>query len=55
MAGVAATSPNPSILGLPGIFTLLEAGGNTTSQARLEKIATLLLGERPSLVVCLEY
>ena len=36
------------------IFTLLEAGPNTTPQARLELIVTLPLGERSSLVVCLE-
>ena len=39
MAGVAATAPDPSIPGLPGIFTLLKARANTSSNtsARLVK------------------
>ena len=54
MAGVATTAPGPSILGYPGIFTLLKSGSNTTPQERLERLATFPLGGRPQLVVCLE-
>ena len=54
MAGVAATAPDPSIPSFPVIFTLLEDGVNTTSRLWLKRLATLSLGERPPLVVCLE-
>ena len=54
LTGVVATSPNLSISGFPWVFTLLEDGENTTSQARLERLETLTLGDRPPLVVCLE-
>ena len=54
MDGVAATEPGRSIARLPGVFTLLEEGTHTTSQLRLERLATLPLGERSPLVVCFE-
>ena len=54
IAGVAATALDPSIPGFPFIFTLLEDGANTTPQLRLERLATLLLGESPPLMVCIE-
>ena len=54
MAGVAATSNNLSTPRLPGIFTLIEDGANTTPQSRLERLSTLPLEERPPLMVCLE-
>ena len=54
MAGVAATAPDPALAGFPAIFTLLEAGQNPTSNTRLDMIVTLLLGERPPLLVCLD-
>ena len=54
MDGVAATVPNPSVPGFPVIFTLLEDRANTTPRLRLERLATLPLGDRPPLVVCLE-
>ena len=54
MAGVAATSPNPSVPGFPGIFSLLEDEANTNPRSRLERLAILPLGEMPPLVVCLE-
>ena len=53
MAGVDATAQNPVLANFPDIFTLLEAGQNTTLQVRLELIINLPLGERPLLVVCL--
>ena len=52
MAGVAATVPELSAPRFPGIFSLLEDGANTTPNSRLERIATLPLGERPPLVMC---
>ena len=54
MEGVAATAPNPSVPGFPGIFTLLEYGANTTLKSLLESLATLLLEGSPPLMVCLE-
>ena len=54
MAGVAARSPDPSVPGFLSIFTLLEDGVNTTLQLWLERLANLLLGERPPLVECIE-
>ena len=51
MDGVAATAPNPSVPGFPGIFNLLEERANTTPQLRIHRLVTLQLGERPPLVV----
>ena len=44
----------PRVTGFLVIFALLEDGVNTTPQLRLERLATLPLGERPPLVVYLE-
>ena len=54
MAGVAATAPDPSVTIFLSIFALLEDGAHTTPRSQLERLATLLLGEKPPLVVCLE-
>ena len=54
MARLAVTTPNPSVPGFLGIFTLLEDGANTTPRSRIERLATFPLGERPPLMVCLE-
>ena len=53
MAGVAATAPDPIMAGFPGVFTLLKSRANTNPQARLERLSTLKLGDRPTLLVCL--
>ena len=45
---------NPSIPVFPDIFSLLEDGANTNPQSRMERLATLPLGERLPIVVCLE-
>ena len=55
MAGVLATSLDLALAGFLSIFTLLEARQDTTPQIRLERIVTLLLGERPPVLVCLDY
>ena len=47
-------APDPGIPGFLEMFTLLKAGSSTTPQPRLERLATLPLGERPPLVVRLE-
>ena len=54
MAGVSATAPNPRVPRFPGILALLEERAHTTPRLRLEILATLPLGERPLLVLCLE-
>ena len=54
MAGVVATSLDPSVPRFSVIFILLEDRANTTPQSRLERLATLPLGERLPLVLCLE-
>ena len=54
MAGVAATAPDPSVPGFPGIFALLEDGAHTTPQSRLERLATLPLGDKLPPVVYLK-
>ena len=54
VARVAATAPDLSLDGFPGILTLLKTRANTTPKARLECIITLPLGKRPQLVVCLK-
>ena len=54
MVGVAATAPDPSVPRFPGIFALLEEGAHTTPRSLLERLATLPLGERSPLMVCLE-
>ena len=35
VAGVAATTPDLSVLGFPGVFTFLKAGAHTTPQVRI--------------------
>ena len=54
MVGVVATTLDPIVPGFLGIFTLLEDGAHTTPHSWLKRLATLPLGERPLLVVCLE-
>ena len=54
IAGLASTTPDPSVPRFPGIFALLEDGANTTPCSRLEILANFPLGERPPLVVFLE-
>ena len=54
MAGVSETAPNPSVPGFLGIFAILEDGALTTPCSQLEILATLPLGDKPPLVVCLE-
>ena len=54
MAEVAETAPNPSVPGFLGIFAILEDGALTTPCSQLEILATLPLGDKPPLVVCLE-
>ena len=54
MSRVAVTATNPSIPGFPDIFALLEEGAHPTPRSRLEKLATLPLGDMPLLVVCLK-
>ena len=53
MSGVVATAPDLIISRFPGVFTVLRAEANTTPQSRLKLLASLPLGERSPLVVCL--
>ena len=50
----AVKTPNQSIIGFPGAFTLFKAGANVTLQERLKRLTTFPLGERPPILVCLE-
>ena len=47
--------PDPALSSFLAIFTLLEARQDTTTKMRLERIVTLLLGEMPSVLVCLKH
>ena len=44
MAKVAATAPNPSFPGFPGIFTLLQDGENTTPLIAAQEASKLAAG-----------
>ena len=54
MAGVAAAVPDPELVKLLSIFSLLEDWKATTPKSILYRIVTFPVGKRPLLMVCID-